>query len=152
MDKTSQWAQALNKNTEALKKTISDNEVQSTKEIAEILRTASQERQSTIKRVIAEERKAYDQSVRELFKVKTWQGCVMFIPFVICIGLLTWSTYLHQQIDSQKAQSEYWAKHMGNAEVTTCRWENEPHNHPCVRVVPGRTYGENGDLMVIKGY
>lgn len=154
MNKTSQWAKALNESTETLKTTISSNEAQSTKEIADILRNASQERLSTIKRVIAEERKQYDQSVRELFKVKTWQWCVMFFPAVICIFFVMWSLYFNQKINTQKEQSAYWANHMGNAQVSSCTdtAHGKTEGRACVKVVTGQTYGENNDYMVIQGY
>ncbi|ECN0144554.1 hypothetical protein YN16_23135 [Salmonella enterica subsp. enterica serovar Virchow] len=154
MNKNSQWAKALNESTEKLKTTISNNEAQSTKEIAEVLRSASQQRLNTIKRVIAEERQEYDQSVRELFKVKTWQWCVMFFPLVICAFFLMWSVYLNHKIDTQKAQSEYWAQHMGNAQTSSCTdvANGQTEGRACVKVVTGQTYGENRDYMVIQGY
>ena len=150
MNKTSQWAKALNESTETLKTTISNNEAQSTKEIAEILRNASQERLNTIKSVINENKEELNSEYRKFATLRTWQCLLPLLPFLLAAGFSIWAYIAYQSLSGYQEQKEQWDNIAHKAEIKTCTVNNK-NPRPCVRVDTSGSW-ENGTLMVIKGY
>ena len=150
MNKTSQWAKALNESTETLKTTISSNEAQSTKEIADILRNASQERLNTIKSVINENKEELRTEYRKFATLRTWQCLLPLIPFLLAAAFTIWAYVAYQSLSGYQEQKAEWDKIAPKADITTCTVGGK-NPRPCVRVDTTLTT-KWGDYMVIKGY
>ena len=154
MNKTSQWAKALNESTETLKTTISNNEAQSTKEIAEILRNASQERLNTIKSVINENKKELRTEYGKFATLRTWQCLLPLIPFLLAAGFSIWAYVAYQSLSGYQEQKEQWDMIAPKAYITKCEL-NGKNPRVCVRVDPAMvkfTDPKGNPLMILDGY